>query len=369
MTDWKGIVKKEGSSLKGQVKGFIGRGDTPSAYSASSHSAAPLSTLRDPYSFGPPPKRTGSSGHVPGAGVQASGSAAHQSPAGRAYGAPQYQQQQIEEPPVESRPYRVDTSGLSTSHLPPPPARRGSPDNPDHAPPPYSPVRPSGPPSLPPRLPPRGGNASAPQAQSPTSTGGAQSGGYLNQGAIDRLGAAGISVPGLGIGGKASSTPPPPGRSSSTASNGQINELQSRFSHLNSTTPSQQGSTATATQGTTWAEKQAALRTASSFKKDPSSVSLADARAAAGTAHNFHQRHGDQVASGLNTANGLSQRFGVGEQNGQASSSSPMGQIAGVIGKKKPAPPPPKKKPLLSGAGSGGGAPPPVPMGTKPKFN
>lgn len=239
-------------------------------------------------------------------------------------------------------------------------------------------MKPNGPPSLPPRLPPRSGNASPAQAQSPVSTGGSQPAGYLNQGAISRLGAAGISVPGLGIG----KTPPaPPPRSPTTtaspiggglstpkASNGQINELQSRFSRLGATasTPNQ-GQPAAAAQGTTWAEKQAALRTASSFRKDPSSVSFADAKAAAGTARSFQQRHGDQVASGLKTADGISQRFGSG---GGGGASSPMEQIAGIAGgKKKPAPPPPAKKPQLSGAVNDGGAPPPVPMATRPSFN
>ncbi|KAI8956987.1 hypothetical protein F5Y11DRAFT_119589 [Daldinia sp. FL1419] len=379
MSGWKdkgmGIVKngwhpeKEGTSLKGQVKSLVGRGDKPSSHS-SDHSATPISSLRDPSSFGPPPKRIGASGSATGS---RSSSPVHPGPA---YGV-QPHQQQAEEPTAEPRPYRVDTTGLSTSNLPPPPLRRDSPDKREPVPPPSLPSKPSGPPSLPPRLPPRSGNASPVHAQSPVSTENNPSSNYLNQGAINRLGAAGISVPGLGIG-KAggSAPPPPPARSPSTASavgglstkpsNGQLNELQSRFSRL-SPSNTKQEPTATPTQGTTWVEKQAALKTAASFRKDPSSVSFADAKAAAVTAHNFQQRHGDQVASGLKTANELNQRYGGVEGNKQETTTSPMGQISGFIGKKKPPPPPPAKKPQLSGAGSEG-VPPPVPIASRPKF-
>lgn len=385
MSGWKdkgmGIVKKgwhpekEGTSLRGQVKGLIGRGDKPSSHSSSERSATPISSLRDPSSFGPPPKRTGVSGNEIESRSQSPVSSVH---SGHTYGVQQQHHQQVEEPSVEPRPYRVDTTGLSTSNLPPPPVRRGSPDKRDPILPPSSHVKPGGPPSLPPRLPPRSGNASPVQAQSPVATGHNQSSNYLNQGAINRLGAAGISVPGLGIGGKAGSSAPPlpPARSPTTTSsagglstkpsNGQLSELQSRFSRLGTSNAQQEPTTAPA-QGTTWAEKQAALKTATSFRKDPSSVSFADAKAAAGTAYNFQQRHGDQVASGLRTANGLHQRFGGVEANGQGTTTSPMGQISGVIGKKKPPPPPPAKKPQLSGAGSES-VPPPVPMASRPKF-
>ncbi|KAI1399594.1 hypothetical protein F4819DRAFT_464457 [Hypoxylon fuscum] len=388
MSDWKGIVKKgwhpekEGTGLRDQVKGLIGRGDNSSPPSGE-RSAPPISSLRDPYSFGPPPKHVGYHGSAAGAGVQNAGSVT-QPPAGQTSGV---QQQQLEGPAVEPKPYRLNTTGLSTSHLPPPPARRGSPDK-NAAPPPYSLVKPSGgPPSLPPRLPPRSGNASPAQTQSPVSTGSSQPNNLLNQGAVSRLGAAGISVPGFGIG-KTPAAPPTraptttssAGGLSTKPSSGQINELQGRFSRLGKDTSQQESTPPPPTHGSTWAEKQAALKTASSFRRDPSSVSFADAKAAAGTAHNFQQRHGDQVASGLRTANGLGQRFGVNERafgggvggeqqnNGQVASTSPMGQISGIIGKKKPAPPPPAKKPQLSGAATDGSAPPPVPLGTRPRF-
>ncbi|KAI1212432.1 uncharacterized protein F4807DRAFT_416108 [Annulohypoxylon truncatum] len=384
MTDWKGIVKhgwhpeKEGTSIKDQMKGLVGRGDNSSSRTPSSHTATPITSLRDPSSFGPPPKHVGAGARSP-----ASATPQHQPHAGQTYGV-----QQTEESPIEAKPYQVDTTGLSTSHLPPPPGRKASP----LIPPPSS-SKPSGPPSLPPRLPPRSGNTSPVQTQSPASI--ARQSPYLNQGAINRLGAAGISVPGLGIGGKAA-PPPPPNRSGSNSpsagssttttktSSGRLSELQNRFSRFGSGSPKPPEPAADSgpapspsvpTKGTTWAEKQAALKTAAKFKKDPTSVSFSDAKAAASTAHNFNQRHGDQVASGVNTANGLGQRFGMFEnngQNGQGASSSPMGQISVTAGKKPPPPPPTKKKPpLLPGTSNetSAPAPPPIPIGTRPRFN
>lgn len=371
MTDWKGIVKhgwhpeKEGTSLKGQVKSLIGRGDNSTSHAPSSHSAMPITSLRDPSSFGPPPKHVGSGPRSP-----TSTTPQHQSHAEQAHGV-----QQIEEPHVEAKPYRVDTTGLSTSHLPPPPGRK---DNPLAPPPPLSKPKPNAPPSLPPRLPARNGSTSPVQTQSPTSTG-RQSPGYLNQGAISRLSAAGISVPGLGIG---KTPPPPPNRSSSNSpsptktSNSRLSEQLNRFSRFGSSSPKPEpkpASPTVPTKGTSWAEKQAALKTAATFRKDPTSVSFAEAKAAASTAHNFQQRHGEQVTSGMNTANRLGQKFGMfenGGQSGQGGSSSPMGQISVIAGKKPPPPPPSKKKPQLSAVSSEGSAPapPPIPIGTRPRF-
>ena len=149
-------------------------------------------------------------------------------------------------------------------------------------------------------------------------------------------------------------------------------------------------------------EKQAALRTASNFHKNPSSVSFSDAKAAASTANNFRQRHGDQVAAAATSANdfrqrhseqigkgaqaasSLGQRFGVGlgptkqgvanqanTSQGERAEASPLGQFAAGLAKKKPAPPPPppKKKPGLTPVPvDDGDAPPPVPLSTRPKF-
>ena len=336
---------------------------------SSNHVAAPLSTLKDPSSFAPPPKRTG-------AGLEAAPKAAspvkrqvitapskYQDPrapkvepppknsgVGLIPAAPEEYEDEEEEKP--KGPYRLDTTGLSTNNFARPPGRRDGADG--REPPPYSEVQGRAspqkalPPSLPPRLPPR---------VSPASTGDSA---QLNQGAVSRLGAAGVSVPALGIGASPQST----GAKQSPGGWGtQVNELQGRFAKMN--TSPQEPSEA---QGTTWAQKQAALKTASSLQKDPSSVSFADAKAAASTANNFRQRHGDQIAAGAQKANSLNQKYGIADKVGAyAGTQDPPAQAAAA--KKKPPPPPPKKKPGLQGvAVTQDGAPPPIPMSTRPNF-
>ncbi|KAF2995130.1 hypothetical protein E8E14_001603 [Neopestalotiopsis sp. 37M] len=392
---WKDLAKngwhpeKEGTTFKGQMKSLVGRGDS-SNQDRSSHVAAPISSLRDPASFAPPPKRDPSR-PIP---APAASSYAPALPSSTRPGPPappaRYEQQQSpgyaqqQEGLIEAAPrpapkkWQLDTTGLSTSHLPPPPGRLDGADgrSPVSA---GTPVSASGtiakgpPPSLPPRLPPRSGTNSPVRTASPSlparsathtpEPAANAASGFLNQGAASRLGAAGISVPGFGIGGNKTGPAPPPPRSPANAS---------------SPAPPPPS------QGTTWQQKQAALRTASQFHKDPSTVSFSDAKAAASTANNFRQRHGEQVAGGLRTANSLGQRFGVtppppAAQQGSAAATSPAAtasesggsisvrDLASAIGKKKPAPPPPRKKPDLSTGGSAGG-PPPVPMSTRPTF-
>jgi len=204
----------------------------------------------------------------------------------------------------------------------------------------------------------------------------------MNQGALSRLGAAGVSVPGFGIESRKPPLPPPtassPARSSAPSNSPQLSELQSRFSKLSSSTSPQ--TEAPASEGTTWAQKQAALKTASGFRDDPSSVSLSDAKVAASTANNFRERHGEQVKSGWQSANKLNTKYGIADKVGAygtspetPEASSPMIEMrdnsamspAG-LGKKKP-PPPPVKKANLSGSGiSKGPAPPPIPLATRP---
>ena len=143
-------------------------------------------------------------------------------------------------------------------------------------------------------------------------------------------------------------------------------------------------------EGTTWAQKQAALRTASQFHKDPRSVSLSDARAAASTARNFHQRHREQVASGLRVAAKLEDKYGISNKaghyvglsantasspqaeetaRGSSGSSGNLAAAAAILGKKKPPPPPPPKRRGVSGVpDADGNTPPPVPMSTRPAF-
>lgn len=266
-------------------------------------------------------------------------------------------------PPV---PFRVDTTGLSTSHLPPPPRRKDGADGRDPAPPTLKPK----PPVLPPRLPTKP-SAAVPEPDAHK--------GILNQGSLNRLGAAGISVPGFDIGGAQSPTSPV--QSHPTANNSaQLNELQSRFSRLSPSTLPARGSPS---EGTTFAQKQAALKTASSFRNDPSSVSLSDARSAAGTVNNLRERHGDQIASRWQSANKLNNKYGISDSvrsSGDTGALQPprtanigiqmrdntQGEQSPTLGKKKP-PPPPAKKVGLVPQGPSGGTPPPIPLSSKPK--
>lgn len=377
-----------------QVAGWMGKKKSPGE-EAEEHVSRPLHTLKDPSAFGPPPKN-----------VKYHGGAAlpnQITPDTGGWGAPipkeeleakeraerEAAQREAEEaakpkgPPV---PYRANTTGLSTSHLPPPPGRKDGADGRT----PAAAGKPK-PPGLPPRLPPRQNSNTAPSPPPPYRSANETDShrGILNQGALNRLGAAGVSVPGFGIGGgKPKPAPPPPSTISlsrspaptaSPVQASQLNELQSRFSRLSSsTTPKPE----TQSEGTTWAQKQAALKTASSLKKDPSSVSFNDARNAASTANNFRERHGEQVKSGWQSANKLNNKYGIADKvgayggvsnaqipeqdNHQIEMHDNEGAVAAVAGKKKPPPPPTKRADLTSG-GTSSPAPPPVPLSSKPK--
>ena len=380
----------------------MGKGKNPSALEEGlDHRSRPLTSLRDPKAFGPPPRRGDA------AGVTAA------QPVRSGLGAPvqlknnpeEDEEEKPEAPRPPPVPYRADTTGLlgATQALPKPPLRveNAAASNP-------------GPnkPKVPPRLPPRQNSAasatsSTPQSPPPRyeeSTSSTAQPSYLNQGALNRLGNAGISVPGLGI----NSAPPPenpwadqqstspyknnpsseePAAPSSTG----LNNLQSRFSKLSTAPPTSPSSNpAPPSQGTTWAQKQAALKTASSFRNDPSSVSLADARNAASTANNFRERHGDQVQSGWKSANAANQKYSItnrlGQMNADASASSasdttaqgntasssvnlqnPSALVGALTGKKPPPPLPPKRDGSNLRSPVNGGPAPPVPLGSKPR--
>ncbi|CAG8979826.1 hypothetical protein HYALB_00002597 [Hymenoscyphus albidus] len=372
---------------KNPVAGWMGKGK---GSSSDERSAPPLHTLRDPSTFAPPPKHVNRYG-----GTREEGSGAPSTRQEIEYTRREEEEAQREEerntkpPPV---PYRMDTTGLSTSHLPPPPGRR---DVSGSREPPAIPGNMPKPPGLPLRLPPRQNSAPAPSSgtrEAPREPDSHR--GILNQSSLNNLSSAGISVPGFGIGGGRQVLPPPapPARTQSPATsptntpvnNSTINELQSRFSRLSSQPKAEAPS-----EGTTFAEKQAALRTAASFRKDPSSVSLSDAKTAAGTANNFRERHGEQVKSGWQSASKLNTKYGVADKVGALGAGAggirtteppppmaPETQNEGVgppagIAKKKPPPPPPKKKVGLAGspvaASPQEGAPPPIPLSSKPR--
>ena len=255
----------------------VGGGKSQEDKDRANHVSAPLSSLKDPSSFAPPPRRTGT-GLAPAPPpsntarkVVAAPSTYHDprssaplQPPPKISSVSQLEQEQ-QAPPPRSGPYTADTTGLATAGLPAPPKRRDSPASPaSPAPPSYESAtgaaRPV--PSLPPRLPARtntGGSTASPVAVPAPSKGG----GMLNQGAVNRLGAAGVSVPAFGINKApaanttASPSPPPPPRPSAGAA--QVNSLQNRFAKLGTSTTGNSASPATAAaspaEGTTWQQK------------------------------------------------------------------------------------------------------------------
>ncbi|KAI5855195.1 hypothetical protein BZA05DRAFT_390801 [Tricharina praecox] len=239
-------------------------------------------------------------------------------------------------------------------------------------------------PPLPPRLPPRRSPATDTTAAFPEERqvsgedlahrGGLSSG---SVGALRRLGNSGITIPGFETTSstknqsstKTSILPPPP---PSPGSRPSISSLGDRFSKSNPEAPAT---------GTTFKEKQAAIKTANSFYKDPTKVSFTDMKAAAGTARNFQQRHGEQVAEGVRVGNKLGLIPGNAETPPEASHHEPPPtptrahieppptptrahmQPPPLPAKKKPPPPPPKKKPILATPSP---PPPPIPAASRP---
>ena len=289
--------------------------------------------------------------------------------------------QKPEPPPI---PYRVDTTGLSTAALPKPPLRRIEAVDPSSA---HSSLQPASPatkprPSLPPQLPPR--ESMTPTQESPTppssATRGPLAAAGLKHDALSRLGSAGVSVRELNIGGQSEAQTTNHGRDVNKSATSNPNpkptfsELHKQFSGLSTTSPVAE---TPPDGGTSFAQKQAALKTASSFRKDPSSISLSDAKTAAATADNFRQRHGEQVASGLKSANAVNRKYDVtGKLGSQScdlsakdetvSSPSAVDDLNPVsfTEKKKPPPPPPKR--VHATGASITSSPPPIPLSSKP---
>ncbi|KAK6332183.1 hypothetical protein TWF718_002715 [Orbilia javanica] len=369
-----------------QVANWTGHGTKSGSHDPSTVSARPLTSLKDPYSFGAPPKRDPKAPLPP----PTQGSVLGGEPATAAPTPPA----QEEEAP-RSRSFQVNTTGLSTTGLPAPPKRGlGTTSSlstlSSGRPTPPLPSR-SQPPPLPGRQPSNFPNTQdkAPKDPNVTSQGITSS----SLSASMRLGHAGVSVPSLGIGPEAHSrsVPTPPSRGAAQAPIPSIGELSGRFSGLKASpvSPSGAHSEEAPASGTTWAQKQAALKTISQARKDPTSISFSDATAAAKTADNFRQRHGDQVVRGYQQAEAAgivddsvgskltghgapkdspqskwgdaASRFSkTGSTHGLDMSTTPQG-LASIAGKKKP-PPPPKPKSLETAS-----SPPPIPLSTKPK--
>ncbi|KAJ5286602.1 hypothetical protein N7478_002288 [Penicillium angulare] len=373
-----------------QVAGWMGKGKDPSS-DQSEHVAQPLSSLKDPSAFAPPPK------HINYHGAAALPN--ETTPDRRGLGAPlsheqveqqQYiqQQQAAEEeeaaqkpkgPPV---PYRVNTTGLTTDNLPPPPVRRM--DSPSSSTAstgrqnPPIPAKPSGAkpkPQLPPRLPPRNGSPAQDPSPPPpaySSVPPSPSQGYINQGAASRLANAGVSVPAFGIGGATGTS-----QASPAASEKPVNELQSRFSQLRT-------------------DSNTSSKASQPYVPAPRPMNSDDHLP---PAQGFRDRHADKIDFGKKTLGGVTSRINtfVDDRKFSANANKRMPRPPGpnspatnpptpsrsststsleAQARMKPPPPPPKRAEIRAApiANSGDAspessspAPPPVPLSTKPR--
>lgn len=356
------------------------------------HVSRPISSLKDPSTFGPPPK------HVKYHGAAALPN--ETTPDRRGLGAPlsqeqidhqkeqeqaeiEAQEQELQKPAPPPLPYRANRTGVDPSTLPPPPVRRGSPAEPTIP----SNTRPK--PSIPPRVPPRTGSTpvshtpSPPPAYSPSAAE-TPSDPYINQAATSRLAQSGVSVPALGIGnggnqwrgGSPGTASPAP-----TGSVGQapLNELQSRFSQMRTNSPRE-------------APAPPPSRGSYATEQSQSPAPASDTRSAQSTINDFREKHSDKIDAGRQKLSGINEKYGISQRvNGffddkkssghqgapppvprhptavQPPPSAPSASSESLGQRKAPPPPPPKKSGMRSTPVPSAPTPPPIPMGTKPR--
>ncbi|PLB44594.1 hypothetical protein P170DRAFT_459100 [Aspergillus steynii IBT 23096] len=371
-----------------QVAGWMGKGKDKDS-EREEHVSRPLSTLKDPSAFGPPPK------HVKYHGAAALPN--ETTPDRRGLGAPlsqeqidyqkeqeqaeiQAQEQEAQKPAPPPLPYRANRTGVDPSVLPPPPVRRmGSPAEPSVP----TNTRPK--PSVPPRIPPRTNSTpvshppSPPPAYSPSAAE-TPSDPYINQAATSRLAQSGFSVPALGIGNGGNQWQSPGASPAPTGSVGQapLNELQSRFSQMR--TNSQREAPSPPPARGTYASEQS---------QSPAPAS--DTRSAQSTVNDFREKHSDKIDAGKQKLSGLNEKYGISQRvNGffddkkssqgnsgpppplprhpKAVQPPPSASSESLGQRKAPPPPPPKKSGMRSTpVPASAPTPPPIPLGTKPR--
>lgn len=413
----------------------MGKGKKDSTTEVYEHRPLPIASLKNPEAFGPPPKRVNNaaSNHITPTRVEGSEgldiNAVRETDDDSSQGFESAREILVGRKVAPPIPYRAKSAGNLTIPSP----KQSLPG--DHG---VEGFKPKPKPSLPPRLPPRqiSGSPQTPSSPPPAYSAtlppnAAVSNSYLNQGALKRLGSAGITAPELGIeaGSRASNLRQADDDNSRTRSSpGQAKRSDKLTSQLPKFSDFSSIQTAAGPgprgQGTTFAQKKAASKTVTAFRKDPSSVSLADAKATASTMNNFRERHGEQVASGMKSANALNQKYDISSKmaghdptmynsgdttamaetdsiaatpssmrsgwmsantldqkyiqphksGGGASSPTPIKDTPQLVSSasntasdleirvKRPPPPPPKKK--FSAATS---TPPPIPLNSKPK--
>ncbi|RJE21597.1 hypothetical protein PHISCL_06057 [Aspergillus sclerotialis] len=330
-----------------QVAGWMGKGKDPYESERTNHVSKPLSSLKDPASFGPPPKHIKRGLGAPLSNEQIDSQNARQQEA-------EIEEEEPAKPAPPQLPYRADRTGLSrTTNLPPPPPRRinSSTDS--------ASTGSSRPKAPPPPIPPRRQSPSPPPAYTPEPTIADSSDGYLNQQATSNLSRAGVSVPALGIG-------------DNNSGNAPVNELQSRFARMDTNSPS--------------SASPAPPPPARGASYQSNSSSSTPASQSQSTFNHFKERHSDQIEAGKQKISGINEKYGISRRinNFIEDQKSPAHQgppppphpnrsssntDMNTMNRKKAPPPPPPKKPEMrsSAANSPSPVPPPLPLDTKPR--
>ncbi|QIW96423.1 hypothetical protein AMS68_001941 [Peltaster fructicola] len=387
------------ATWKKDMKNLVSRKDED-ATRAKDHVSTPLDSLKDPDSFGPPPKHTA---YYPNAQATRSSTPKHaattstniglgapvppaRSGTSTGLGGPvlvtgraDVQSEEEEQRPAPG-PYRVNTTGLRTDHLPKPPGRNDGGQTPASTSPAVSRPVPALPtanatrqvpalpspnlavgrpvPAVPPRqagpppvLPPRqSGTPTEYTPPAPPSYGEAmrapQGPSALNTGALNRLGQAGVSVPGFGIS-------PSPRSPSAASHSGQLSELQQRFARMNNSDSTSSSPTSAVP---SWKQAQALHSAASSNPAAVAGINSAVSAASAGSPSSPSTPTWKQ-AQALHSAATSHPAASAGIQSAFNAASQ----------KKKP--PPPVKKAGLSEvhAEADTSGPPPIPMLSKPR--
>lgn len=364
----------------------MGKGRDNSKDDRAEHVSRPLASLKDPASFGPPPRRGDSRTST----TTASGIAPPPRGLGAALPADLivHEPEQVEEdsgPAPPPLPYRANRTGIDPTNLPPPPVRRT--ESPVQRPTSASQPRPQ--PALPPRLPSRNTTSSSPP---PPPYSEADHSIQMNQDSMSRLERAGVSVPALGIGRRDSNQ-------SATAlggMNNQVNELQARFAKMS--TPGSQ----TPQSSYSPLDRPTSQRSSDNTPISPASSRPDTTRNAAPLpppTNNFRQRSNEHIETGkqklteFNKKHRITERIGsyfepqpaLAASHGAPAPAPPppphpnlsrQGSNIDIetLNKRKPPPPPPPAKktnlrstPVSGNGGSGSPPPPPLPLGTKPR--
>lgn len=376
----------------------MGKGRNNSKDDRAEHASRPLSSLKDPASFGPPPKRSESrvssvsstsvsnSTHIPT--LRPLGAALRPEEIVREPEAIEEKEQE-QGPPPPPLPYRANRTGLTTEHLPPPPVRRtaSQADQDQTVSRPTSQARPN----VPPRLPTRNTISPSPSPPPPPYSIAGQSI-QLNPNSMNRLEQAGVSVPALGIGGRSSDQNTSTSRGPQAS---QVNELQARFAKMSASgTPTAQLARASTDHSISQRRNDNVSTSPASRTDAPQTTTPL----APSSMNNFRQRSNEHIETGKQKLSAFNQKHRITERIGSYFNEQPRDSTSAAqpppppppphpnlsrqgsnidlesLNKRKPPPPPPpakkpglKSTPVNGGDGSESPTPPPLPLETKPR--